>query len=182
MSVKSNKQLGKRKSIGFWLSLLCFILIVVNPFITLGNLSIAYDQSYQYFEQLPSLRNLFYVDLILSVLLMIYGFKAGVSLWRIEPSADEMTKKYLMKVFAYSIIIVFLPFILGLPSKVTDALFPKIASSSFKSLLFATIWYFYLNLSKRVKAIYFFDHTKISLENVQMESINSEQNDKIDNE
>jgi hypothetical protein len=182
MTDHKNKQLAKRKGIGFWLSLLCFILIVINPFVTLGNLSIAYNQSFQYFEQLSSLRNLFYIDLVLSTILTAYSIKAGVSLMRIEPGAVERTKKYFLKVVGYSIFILFLPFVLGLPSKVSDALFLEIASSSIKSLIFVSIWYSYLSLSKRVKETYIFDQIKINLENVELEPTNNERNEIIENE
>jgi hypothetical protein len=169
MTKFNNEQLIKYKSVGGWLAFLCFALIIGSPLRTLINLSSSYNQTFQYFEKLPSLRNLFYVDCILSVLLMVLSIRAGNALWRIESGAVEKTKKYFLNVVGYSVIGVFLPFILGLPSDVSDVVFPEIALGSLKSLIFVIIWTWYLNVSKRVKRTYASHQFNVELEDIPIE-------------
>lgn len=148
-----NKQ-NKYKSVEGWLSFLCFIFVIGTPAGTLYNLGSSYTETVQYFEQFPGLLTIFVIDSILSIALMIFSIRAGIALWNIKPRAVRIAKNFLLLFLGYSVIIIFLPFMAGLPSEVNDAMIPDIVKGAVKGLFFFGIWYSYLSISKRVLGTY----------------------------
>ncbi len=148
-----NKQ-NKYKSVEGWLSFLCFIFVIGTPAGTLYNLGSSYTETNQYFEQFPGLLTIFIIDSTLSIALMIFSIRAGIALWNIKPYAVKTAKNYLLLYLGYLVIIIFLPFMAGLPSEVNDAMIPDIAKGAFKGLFYFGIWYSYLSISKRVMGTY----------------------------
>lgn len=154
MSDFNNEQLIKYKRVGGWLLLLCFVLTIGSPLRTVYNLVSSYNETELYFNQYPGLKNLFYVDGFLSLILMILSMRAGFALWSIKPGAVKIAKNYFLMFLGYSFIAIFLPFTAGLPAEVNDAMIPLVANGAIKSILFFGVWYWYLNVSKRVEATY----------------------------
>jgi hypothetical protein len=154
MSDFKNEQLVKYNSVGGWLSLLCFALTIGSPVRTLYNLITSYNETSQYFDQIPGLESLFYIDGFLSVSLMVFSIRAGYVLWSIKPQAVKIAKNYFLLFLGYSVIAIFLPFTVGLPSEAYDAMIPEVAIGTIQSLFYFGIWYGYLKVSKRVKATY----------------------------
>lgn len=150
----NNEQLRKYKDVGGWLLLLCFALTIGSPLRTLYNLMTSYNETSQFFYQFPGLQNLLYIDGFLSVFLMVLSIRAGISLWSVKPGAVKIAKNYFLIFLGYSVIAAFLPFIVGLPSEFNDAMVPEVVKGTIQSLFFFGIWYWYLNVSKRVKATY----------------------------
>ncbi len=154
MSDVNNERLEKYRGVGGWLSLLCFALTIGSPLKTLYSLITSYTETSLYYNQFPGLLILLYIDGFLSVILMVLSIRAGIALWSIKPGAVNIAKNYLLIFLGYSVIAVFLPFTVGLPSEANDIIIPLAAKGAIRSLLFFGIWYSYLNVSKRVKATY----------------------------
>lgn len=149
-----NEQLRKYKDVGGWLLLLCFALTIGSPLRTFYDLMTSYNETSQFFHQFPGLQNLLYIDGFLRVFLMVLSIRAGISLWSVKPGAVKIAKNYFLIFLGFSVIAAFLPFIVGLPSEFNDAMVPEVVKGTIQYLFFFGIWYWYLNVSKRVKATY----------------------------
>lgn len=154
MDIQKNRNFGKYQSVGGWLYLLCFSLIIGGPLRTLNNLLTSFNEVSPLFEQFPGLEILVYVDSFLSVTLMIFSVRAGNALWNVKPNAVKTAKKYFLLFLAYSAFSSILPFIVGLPSEFMDAMIPEVMKGLVQALIFFGIWYSYLVVSKRVKGTY----------------------------
>jgi hypothetical protein len=144
-------------SIGGWLLVLCLILIIGNPLMSFYGLVTAYNDLLQYFELYPGLKRIMYIDFILNVFLVVLSIRAGIALWTIKQHAVKIAKTYFLFYACYAILTTFLPFIVFLPSEVRQAIMPEVIKGTIRSLIYVSIWYFYLHRSKRVKATYSFE-------------------------
>ena len=154
MDIQKNRNFGKYQSVGGWLYLLCFSLIIGGPLRTLYNLLTSFNEVSPLFEQFPGLEILVYVDSFLSVTLMIFSVRAGNALWTFKPKAVKTAKNYFLIFLVYSVVAAFLPFVVGLPSEFMEAMIPEVMKSSIQALVFFGIWYSYLHVSKRVRETY----------------------------
>jgi hypothetical protein len=179
MTDYNSEQLVKYKGVGGWLLLLCFALTISSPLSTLYNLITSYNETSQYFDQFPGLQNLLYIDGFLSVLLMVLSIRAGIALWSIKPGAVKIAENYFLIILGYSVIViaVFPPFIAGLPSEANDAMIQEVAKGTIQRLFFFGIWYWYLNVSKRVKATYISYPISGEPENIPLEPEKIESSD-----
>jgi len=149
------KQFEKLNGVKGWLLLLCLILTIFSPLATLFNLTRAHTSLFPLFDDYPSVQNLFYIDSLISLVVMVFSIRAGNALWNIKPRAVEIAKNYLFIFLGYTVFASFLPFIIGLPSQFNnDLMINELIKGSIKSFIFFGIWYSYLNFSKRVKATY----------------------------
>jgi hypothetical protein len=176
----NNEKLGKNSGVGGWLLLFCFALIIGTPLRTLYNLITSYNESSQFFNQLPGLENLLYIDGFLSVALMVLSIRAGIALWSIKHGAVKNAKKYLLIYLGYSVIAVFLPFTVGLPSEANVEMILEVAKGAIQSLFFFGIWYWYLNVSKRVEATYKSYPICEDSVNIYHESVKSDSNNETE--
>jgi hypothetical protein len=144
----------KYESVGGWLMLFCFGLIIGTPLKTLSNIGDSYNSCYSFFGQYPGLRNIFYVDSTLSLLIVVLSIRAGLALWFMKFNAIKIAKQYLLIYLCYVFISSFLPFFAGLPSEANDIMSKEIFKGLFISLFYVVIWYWYLNVSKRIKGTY----------------------------
>jgi hypothetical protein len=151
----NNEQLDELRGVKGWLLLLCFALTIGSPLRTLYNLVTSYNETSPFYDQFPGLKKLLYIDGTLSTLLMVLSVRAGIALWNIKPEAVQITKKYLVTFLGYSAIAAVLPFTIGMPPEVNEAMIPEVVKAVIQSLFFFGIWYSYLNVSKRVKATYY---------------------------
>ena len=154
MEEYKNEQLKKYRGVSGWLLLLCLSLTVFSPLATLFNLTTSYNETSEYFSLFPGLERVFYIDSLLSLVIMGLSIRAGIALWTIKPGAVKIAKNYLLILLGYNAIAVVLPFTAGLPSEVNSAMIPEIIKGVFQALIFFGVWYSYLNKSKRVKATY----------------------------
>lgn len=161
MTNSDNEQVQTYQSVGGWLLLLCLALTIFSPLRSVYNLATAYNETLPFFDEYPGLKMLFYVDGLLSLILMILSVRAGIALWTIKPGAVKIAKNYLLIFLGYSLIAIFLPFLAGLPSVANEAMIPEVAKGAIQALIYFGVWYSYLNVSKRVKATYPEFFTKI---------------------
>ena len=149
-----NEQLKKYSGVRSWLLVLCIVLTLGIPIKTLYNLIIMYQDSHKYFQLLPNLAIYFYIDIVLSLIIIVLSIRAGIALWTIKPRAVKTAKNYLFLYLCYAVISLFLPIIVGIYTKINEALIIEIILSGLQALIFFSICYVYLNVSNRVKVTY----------------------------
>jgi len=149
-----NDQQSELRGVKGWLLLLCINLSVLDPFANLLNLAIGTHLGRQYFDQNPALQRLMVINGVCSIALAVLSIYAGISLWRVLPNAVTTAKKYLGAAFAYSIVSLFLPYLVGLSEAVQKEVGATSLLNSFVTALYLYAWYQYLKRSKRVNATY----------------------------
>jgi hypothetical protein len=174
MSDFNDIKLRRYDSVGGWLLLLCIALTIGSPIRTLYNLFTGYEPSSMLFEDYPDFKTIYYIDLCLSTLLMALSIRAGIALWKIWPGAVKIAKNYLWIFLGYSIISSILPFMAGLPNEANEIMIPEILKAGMQSVIYFIIWYWYLMVSKRVKATYFADPAIAAQHEIQLEPDDSE--------
>ncbi len=143
-----------KKGVGGWLLLFCVGLTILSPLYTFYSLVTGYNETQPFYHQYPGLLTMTIIDIILSVGLMAFSIYAGISLWNIRPRAVKTAKTYLLSLLGYSILVIFLPFINGLPSEVNSQMVGLLIFSLVRTIIYIIVWYTYLSSSKRVKATY----------------------------
>jgi len=149
-SIPPDKQPKEVKGIGGWLLFFSISLIILTPLYTLKGL-MDYGEATKLFNQLPEFKTIVVIDLVISIPLMLFSIFTGVMLLQLRKNAVKIAKIYLLVMLAYSIISAIMPFVVGLPSKITQTIFSDIVKDFVRSLGYFVIWYSYLNVSKRVK-------------------------------
>lgn len=143
-----------RTRVGGWLALFVFTLVVSNPAGTIINLVSGYQETSAFFHRVPGLRNMIIADTALSLGLMAFSVYAGIALWKLKPGAVAVAKKYLLTALLYSLLVLALPFVFGLPERAAQAVFNELLKGVPGSILYVAIWYLYLLKSKRVRETY----------------------------
>jgi len=119
-------QIKRYDSVGGWLLLLCLALTIFSPIRTVYNLVTTYEEINQLFTTYPGLQTVYYIDMVVSIVLMLFSIRAGYMLWNIKPGAVKIAKNYLLLFLAYSVFAAFLPFTAGLPSEANDLMIPEV--------------------------------------------------------
>ena len=143
-----------RKKVGGWLLLLCLSLAVFNPILTLGSFAVTLSESSRYFNRFPGLRDVTVIDSILSFALMAFSVYAGIGLWTLRENAVQTAKRCLLFYLGYYFIAAILPFTAGLPSSSHSAMMAQVTIGTIRGIIYVSIWYSYLNKSKRVRETY----------------------------
>jgi len=151
----------KKKSVGGWLLLFCIVLTIISPLLTLYSLVTSFAELEPHFVNYSGFKTLFYLDTVLSTILMIFSIRAGISLWKVLPRAVNRAKNYLYLYASYIGISSIIPFVVGLPSRFTEAMTPIVLTNIIRSVIFFSIWLAYLNKSKRVKETFELDKSLI---------------------
>lgn len=149
-----NEQLKKYSGVRSWLLLLCLIITIGVPIKTLYYLFTSYQISFQYVQISPNFQKYFYIDLVLSLIIIALSLRAGIGLWTLKNGAVRTAKKYLLILLAYTIVAVFLPLTVGISTEVNELLIIEVIMTCLQSIVFFGVWYSYLNVSTRVKATY----------------------------
>ena len=137
-----------------WLLLLCVSLTILGPLGTLVGLGRSYGEAAQYFDEFPRWAIVFAIDSVLTLVLVGFGIRAGLGLWRVRPNAVPTAKLYLMCSVVYSGVAAILPSFTDLPSEVSREMFYDGLKQGLKLTIVAVIWYVYLSRSRRVQATY----------------------------
>ena len=133
------------KGVGGWLLFLCLILAVFNPLLLVLGIFNPKGLRTQFVDVLAA------IDATGFVLLNIGSLYAGVRLWRIQPGAVQVTKRYLLCGMGFVVLHMVVTFMFGTSSalyKTQD--YTDVA----KTIGFNVIWYLYLSRSRRVKNTY----------------------------
>jgi len=142
------------KEVGGWLLLFCFLLTVVNPLITIAVLYLAFEAA----AAVPKMLATSVLIALMTTPLMCYSIYAGVSLWKVKPGATSTAKNYLMTVLFCSIagsVLSFLRLIFSSANhRAAESTFSFSLIGTILTIISVSIWYSYLNRSKRVGETY----------------------------
>lgn len=142
------------KGVNGWLLLLCVNLTILDPFANLLNLAIATHFGRPYFDQHPALQRLMLINGVCSIGLAVFSIYAGISLWKVFPNAVIAAKKYLGAAFVYSVLSIFLPYLIGISEEIRKEIGAMSLLNSIITVAYLYAWYLYLKRSKRVRVTY----------------------------
>jgi hypothetical protein len=145
------------RGVGGWLLFFCISLTMLSPLITLYRLLSAFGPVLRVSGTYPGLLVVTIIDTVLSVGLMAFSIFAGISLWRVAPKAVSIAKAYLISLLVYSVLVIPLVFLAGLPSRANAVMFQEGLIGLLRSFGYVAIWLSYLSKSKRVAATYYGD-------------------------
>jgi hypothetical protein len=91
---------------------------------------------------------------VCSIGLAVFSIYAGISLWKVLPNAVTVAKKYLGAAFVYSILSLFLPYLIGISEEFKKEVGATNLLNSIITATYLYAWYQYLKRSKRVRATY----------------------------
>lgn len=140
------------KGVGGWLLLLCINLSILDPAAIVlgvfGALPLA-D-----FEKHPEMMKYMVISGGCRLALAAFSVYAGVALWRIQPDAPNIARRYLQAAAIYSALALILPALVGLSQELYAEMAGASLISSLVTLCYVTVWYVYLGKSKRVIATF----------------------------
>jgi hypothetical protein len=150
-SIHTSNPGTRYKGVGGFLFLFCLILTVFSPAATIVSLAtISSDAQFQP----EGLAVFMLIEIVISVLVMAYGFYAGVGLWTLRRNAIQTAKLYLVCYLWSRVLAAALPFVFGPPSMREGLALTQISRNAASAFVFFATWYCYLRFSKRVKATY----------------------------
>ena len=91
---------------------------------------------------------------VCSIGLAVFSIYAGISLWKVFPNAVMAAKKYLAAAFVYSVLSLFLPYLIGISEEIRKEIGAMSLLNSIITVVYLYAWYLYLKRSKRVRATY----------------------------
>ncbi len=142
-----------------WLLLFCLILTIVIPASYLYKAMYSLDFIYFSYNVVPIIiykKAFFYHALTIVTLtfLSAFSFYAGLKLWEVKPGAVKITKAYLFtQLFATYILVLMRPF-MAFWWEENQITFGSLAITLIASTLHFTLWYLYLDRSKRISHTY----------------------------
>jgi Protein of unknown function (DUF2569) len=143
-----------RKKVGGWLLVLCIMLTIVSPLLTITVLCLLFS----IVADFPKLLGTVVLMTVVTVPLACYSLYAGVALWKIKPGATSTAKNYLIMLMFCSLsglALSFLQLIFSHHSpRATETTFLFSLIETILTLLSVSIWHSYLNRSKRVGETY----------------------------
>jgi len=180
MSEYNNEQPDEQpkeyKSVGGWLLLLCISLTIVAPIHSLYDLITSHELNVQLIVLDPDIESLINISIVLYVVVTVLSVRAGIALWKIKPRAVKIAKNYLLILFVYSIISILLTLMTKQISEEKIDLIADVDKSQIRPLISFVIWYWYLSVSKRVKATYSNHTSPEGAQSTSSESENIESN------
>ena len=142
------------KGIGGWLLFLCIALTVLTPFGLLAELSSAIDLSAQLKNSYPRFSSVVFLAALPKLLLVIFSFYAGVSLWRVKQHAVVKAQWFLISYAAFSLLHIMTAFLGDLPADIRQNVVNAYGIGALRVLAFSVVWHQYLRRSERVANTY----------------------------
>jgi hypothetical protein len=142
-----------------WLLFLCLNLTIIIPFSFLmqinGALKLFYLPGMQ-LHQLIFKQSLLYniISMAAMILLTIFSFCAGLSLWGIKKNATKITKKFLITQLSSMVIIIVIRPLMVFSLDGNANTIGDIIKSLIPFLSYFSVWYLYLSYSRRVHNTY----------------------------
>lgn len=135
-----------------WLLVLCLMLTVVGPIISVWLMAHEYGNSVRVASGSPSGLVAVIGSLLLTACAVAFGAYAGLRLWRVQPKAVKTAKLALL--FGVVVDIVTTAIEAATAEVPSDQLLFQVKISVMPSLIFFTLCFAYLNRSKRVYNTY----------------------------
>jgi hypothetical protein len=143
-----------QKQVGGWLLVLCLLLTIVNPVLSIAFLYLMFS----IVADFPKMVAPAVLVIIVTAPLTCYSVYAGVALWKIKPGATATARNYLMTVLFCSIAgtaISFLRLIFSSSNlRGVEATFTFSLIGTILTIISVSIWHSYLNRSRRVGETY----------------------------
>jgi Protein of unknown function (DUF2569) len=144
-----------------WLLVLCLMLTVIGPLISVWLMAEAYAAIEPPFASSPGLQAAGFASLAITACAVAFGAYAGLRLWLIRPNAVATTKQALLAGLAADIVTTSIELWAQPARRADDGLFQPIIIGLVPSLVFFTLCFAYLNRSNRVHATYHRDGGEI---------------------
>ena len=147
-------EVKKYYSVGGWLSLLCFMLILGSPIRNIFTIYTEFAGTSTYFKDIKGLENFVYIESITIIILMILSIWSGISLLLIKPYAVKLTKIYLILFLINGLVQNLFPEIAGLDAEFIKGMEYQMKVNTTSAVLVFGIWFTYLSVSERVENTY----------------------------
>jgi len=149
-------QIQKYRGVSGWLLLFCINLTILSPLLVFSSLNETYEKLKPLFNQLPGVKVIFLITLVLEIIKIAFSIRAGHGLWTIKPKAVKTAKNFMIIYLAISTFELSLPFMGAIPTKYFDGMVLQMINNKDAWLPFLSfgVWYSYLCVSKRVIATY----------------------------
>jgi len=148
--------LEKYKGVKGWLLILCVYLTIILPLSAAGGLALSYAiVTDPELKRVSGLRETFIIDCLLSLVVVAFGIRAAIALWRVQSKAIEALRLFLVMFIAYTVLSVALPFMPDAPPGADKAAIvgPALGGGTVRFVIWSAISS-YLRYSKRIKATY----------------------------
>jgi Protein of unknown function (DUF2569) len=142
----------KHKGVRGWLLVLCLMLTIVGPAISVWLMADEYTSAAPFLSASLSTRVLMFGSLVLMACSVAFGAYAGLRLWLIRPNAVNTAKHALLFGLATDVVTTTIEAATALVPN--DSLLFQVQVGVIPSLVFFTLCFAYLNRSKRVYATY----------------------------
>ena len=143
---------AKYQGVRGWLLVLCLMLTVVGPAISVGLVAHEYVNSMRVFSGSPGDKVAVISSLLLTACAAAFGVYAGLRLWLVRPKAVTTAKLALL--FGLAADIVATTIEAATAQVPSERLLFQTEVSVIPSLIFFTLCFAYINRSKRVHATY----------------------------
>ncbi|MCB6089501.1 DUF2569 family protein [Flavobacterium psychrophilum] len=147
-------EVKKYDSVGGWLSLLCFMLILGSPIRNIFTIYTEFAGTSTYFKDIKGLENFVYIESITIIILMILSIWSGISILLIKPYAVKLTKIYLILFLINGLVQNLFPEIAGLDAEFIKGMEYQMKVNTTSAVLVFGIWFTYLSVSERVENTY----------------------------
>ena len=137
-----------------WLLLLCLMLTVVGPLISIWLMASEYTQLAPHFADSRSLQVATFFLIATTGCSVAFGIYAGLRLWSVKPRAVNVAKASLLVGLAVEILTTTIQTAIAPTSLAEGRLFYEVMMSLGPSIIFFTASFAYLNKSTRVEATY----------------------------
>lgn len=144
----------KYNSVGGWLILLCFSLILGSPIRNIFTIYIEFAVTSTYFRDIKGLEKFVYIESTTIIILIILSVWSGISLLLIKPYAVKLTKIYLTLFLINGLVQNLFPQIAGLDAEFIKEMEYQMKVNTTSAVLVFGIWFTYLSVSERVKNTY----------------------------
>jgi hypothetical protein len=142
------------KGVRGWLLLLAISLTILDPLAIIVGVFGALALPESNLERYPEMLNFLIVSGGSRLALAVFSIYAGAALWRVQPGAPTIAKRYFQAATIYSALALLLPRMVGLPDELHRQMAGATLVSSASTLFYIAAWYTYLVKSKRVRATY----------------------------
>ncbi len=129
-------------------------LTVLDPSAILFNLFYITSAAKPHFDRNPEFFRLILISGVCRIALMVFSIYTGLSLWKKLPGAPAVAVRYFQAVVLYSVFVLFLPLLVGVPEETYREMAGVNSANSMVTILYVALWYLYIKKSKRVKATY----------------------------
>ena len=143
-----------RSGVRGWLLLLCLMLTIVGPIISIALAASEYQQFALHFAGSRGMQAAIFFSITFTACAVVFGIYAGWRLWAVRPGAVKMAKAALLFGLSADIATTLIQIAAWPGSTVDVQLLHDARISLIPSLMFFTLGFGYLNKSARVQATY----------------------------